>query len=42
MLERIRSRRRLNAHHRAIAKALQAAPSEALRRELMEIANRYE
>jgi hypothetical protein len=42
MMERIRSRRTSDRQARAIARALRDAPSSALRRELMEIVNRYE
>lgn len=40
--ERMKHRREAGRRHRAIANALRTAPSTALRRELMEIASRYE
>jgi hypothetical protein len=39
--ERLRSRREASRRSRAIDQALRDAPSSALRRELLEIANRY-
>jgi hypothetical protein len=40
-MDRIRHRRQVGRQNRAIAQALRAAPSSALRRELLEIASRY-
>jgi hypothetical protein len=42
LMDRIRNRRHADRRARAIAQALRAAPSEAMRRELLEIASRYE
>jgi hypothetical protein len=41
LMDRIRDRRNADRRSRAIAKALRAAPSEAMRRELLEIASRF-
>ena len=40
-MNRIRNRRQANRSSRAISDAIRNAPSAALRRELLEIANRY-
>jgi hypothetical protein len=42
LLDRIRHRRDADRRNRAIAQAMRSAPSSALRRELLEIASRYE
>ena len=42
LLDRIRNRRLAERRSRAIEQAMRNAPSAALRRELLEIVNRYE
>jgi hypothetical protein len=42
LMERVRTRRQAERRARAVARALQDAPSSSLRRELMEIVSRYE
>ncbi|HEX6872226.1 MAG TPA: hypothetical protein VF163_14100 [Micromonosporaceae bacterium] len=42
MLERMKNRRAADRRARAIAQVMRTAPSSALRRELLEIASRYE
>jgi hypothetical protein len=42
LMDRIRNRRRAERRTRAIEQAMRNAPSAALRRELLEIVNRYE
>jgi len=42
LMDRVRNRRNAVRRHRAIERALREAPSEALRRELVAIASRYE
>jgi len=42
LMERIRNRRLAERRTRAIERAMRSAPSSALRRELLEIVNRYE
>jgi hypothetical protein len=42
LIERIRNRRLAERRTRAIERAMRSAPSSALRRELLEIVNRYE
>jgi hypothetical protein len=42
LMDRIRNRRNIERRTRAIEQAMRNAPSSALRRELLEIVNRYE
>jgi hypothetical protein len=42
LMQRLRNRRHADLRARAIQSAMRNAPSSALRRELMEIASRYE
>jgi len=42
LMDRIRNRRHADRRNRAIDQAMRNAPSSALRRELLEIANRYQ
>jgi hypothetical protein len=42
LMQRLRNRRMADRRARAIDQAMRSAPSSGLRRELLEIANRYE
>lgn len=42
LMQRLRTRRQVDRRMRAIEQAMRTAPSSALRRELLEIANRYD
>jgi hypothetical protein len=42
LMQRLRNRRSADRRARAIERAMRNAPSSALRRELLEIASRYE